>query len=182
MFGNFGSTLAEAKRSEFFVFFHLEESTKSNQGELTSRTYRPSSDQFQNLVSIQMVTDSKERLQSVALVIQRAFIDHNEISTFAADITKSFLVAAVNEPDIEMVGEAALQIRRYHPAGSRMVVMSVKGRGATGPLAPGEGEPEYLTYAGKRRQQQRALKTVTLHMANGLVDGVEQLTIAITPK
>jgi len=180
MSGVFGNTLAQAKRSEFFVWFHLEETSRKQEGALTVLTFRPTSDQFHDLVAVEMTTDANDGLRAAALVIQRAFIDHTQSFTFAADITKSFLVAALEPADIGLIGEAALQIRGYQPAGSGMRVMYV--RNAPEPIAPGEGETEYLTYAGKRRQFQRALETSNLSMVNGQVCGLGHLTIKITPK
>jgi hypothetical protein len=51
-----------------------------------------------------------------------------------------------------------------------------------GPLAPGEGEPGYMVYTGKRRQFDQQLSEVKLHMRNGPVDGAEQLTISVSPE
>jgi hypothetical protein len=181
MFGVFGETLAQAQRSEFFVWFHLGETAKETSGGLTTRTFRPSAKQFYDLVAVQLSMDEHDRLQSSGLMVHRAFIDDPESSTFAADITKSFLVASLDPPDLEVMAEAAMQIRAYAAPGSRMKQMFLRGEGPA-PLAPGEGEPEYLTYAGKRRQFQRALNGTNLAMLNETDNGVEQLRITITPK
>jgi hypothetical protein len=45
---------------------------------------------------------------------------------------------------------------------------------------PGEGEPLYLAYNGKRRQLEQNLSSATLRMANGNVGGSEQLTISVS--
>lgn len=181
MFGVLGDTLAQAKRSEFFGWFHLGETAKETNNGLTTRTFRPSSEQFHDLVTVQLTMDAHDKLERSALMILRAFIDHAESSTFAADITKSFLVASLEQPDIEMIAEAVTQIRQYQPATSRMKKISLKGA-APPPLAPGEGEPEYFTYAGKRRQFQRPLKSATLTMVNEADNGIERLKIMVSPK
>lgn len=181
MFGVFGETLDQAKQTEFFIWFHLEETANEPQAGNTVVSFRPTSSQFHSLVCVQMTLGGDQRLRSAVLLIQRAFIDHSESFTFAADIAKSFLVAALDEPDLDMVAEAAVQIRGYQPAGSRMTQMFLRGSGPTA-VAPGEGEPEFLTYAGKRRRLEKSLVAMNLEMVNGLVDGVEHLTVRISPK
>jgi hypothetical protein len=180
MFGVFGDTLEQAKRSEFFVWFHLRETGSTTDGDRTAHTFRPTAPQFHDLVGVQLVTNAQEKLLSCGLMIQRAFIDQADQSTFAADITKSFLVASLGEKDLALVADAAMQIRAYEASGSNMVRMNLRGN-APEPLAPGEGELEYQTYAGKRRSYERTLIESKLVMANESVDGVEQLRIVITP-
>jgi hypothetical protein len=180
-FGVLGSRVGDAKRAEFFTWFHLEETERVAQGALTNLKFRPTSEQFHDLVAVEMLVDKNEQLQSVTLSIQRAFIDHRQQFTFAADITKSFLVAALDRKDIEMIGEAAMQIRRYHPTISEMVTVSSRAPSRP-PLAPGEGETEFLVYAGKRRTVERKLKTAHLTMANGPVNGEQFLRITIIHK
>jgi hypothetical protein len=181
MFGVFGNTLAEAKRSEFFVWFHLTEESNETRDGVPVRTFRPTSSQFNSLVAVEMTIDAHDKIARTALRIQRAFIDHAESSNFAGDITKSFLIAALNPPDIELIEDAAIQIRAHEPAGARMTHLNLRGK-APAPLAPGEGEPEYFTYSGKRRQFRRVLETLILEMANLPESGVEWLKITIGPK
>lgn len=181
MFGVFGNTLAEAKRSEFFVWFHMAERASEVRNGLTVRTFSPTSPDFKPLVALEMTTDAQDNIARTALRIQRAFIDHAEMANFAADIAKSFFVASLNPPDIEMIREAVIQIRSYVPATSRMQSFSLRGE-AQAPLAPGEGELEYFTYSGKRRQFHRGLATMNLDMVNESDGGIEWLKITIDPK
>lgn len=46
---------------------------------------------------------------------------------------------------------------------------------------PGEGEPAYLTYSGKRRQLEQKLRHSVLRMVNGSRNGSEQLIISVSP-
>ena len=69
------------------------------------------------------------------------------------------------------------RMKRFKQEGSRLVPVDEP---APEPPLPGEGEPAYLVYTGKRRQLEQKLSDVTLRMANGNVAGSEQLTITVS--
>jgi hypothetical protein len=228
MFGVFGNSVSQALQSEFFQWFHLDETGQVPDGKLTRTTFQPTAAQFHDLVRVVLTVDGKQTLRGASLVIKRSFIEDPMHQTLANDITKSFLMAVLEGEDAATIRRAADQIRQHEPAGSRMQRISTSpaagpagGAGASdddlfdqikqaidsgrpvyatsksfkadetgfkpvsstggGPLAPGEGEPGYMVYTGKRRQFDQQLSQVKLHMGNGPVDGAEQLTISVTP-
>jgi hypothetical protein len=182
MFGVFGATLAEAKGTEFFQWFRLEEVTRrEDEGGHTKVTFRPSGRQFHDLVAVEMTVDGQEHIAQTALAIRRSFIDDSTQSMFAADITKSFLLASLDREDVDVLIEAIRQIASYRPASSTMKTFYLHGDAPEEP-APGEGEPAYFVYAGKRRSLDRALNAAKVSMLNEPVDGSEHLTITVAPK
>lgn len=225
MFGKLGSKTSQALSTEFFQWFHLEETGSVREGELTHRAYQPTSSQFHDLVQVILTSDHAESLKAVRLSVRRSFIDDPQHFTMAADISKSFLGAALNPDDMAIMSHAMAQIRQYQPSASQMAVRRVGGaagenanasadqvfeameksidagqpvyvtmrsfkrEGETmvpanqrrpAPPLPGEGEPAYLAYTGKRRQLELKLNHGLLRMVNASASGVEQLVISVS--
>lgn len=93
------------KDSDFFTWFHLEETGPAREeGERKILEFKPSGEAFRDLVSINVVTNGEGRIQEMHLALARSFIDDATNGIFARDIAKSLLRAAVpreNQPDIE---------------------------------------------------------------------------------
>jgi len=226
MFGQFGATISEALSTEFFQWFHLKKTGESHDAGLILSSYQPTAPQFHDLVRVTLAADATESLGSVQLSLQRSFIDSSQHFTLAADISKSFLAAALNPDDMSTMHSAMAQIRAYKPASSAMAVKALgstsaggdeasadeqleamkraidsgqpvyatmksfkpeggkmvpAGEGKQGPLLPGEGEPAYLAYTGKRRRLEQRLAHNLLQMDNGNSGGTEQLIISVRP-
>lgn len=85
--------MANAAASGFFAWFHLEPA------ELPNR-FRPTGEAFHDLVALDVRTNGPdERITSMALRLERRFIDDPRDGVFARDIMKSFLRAAL-PPDV----------------------------------------------------------------------------------
>jgi hypothetical protein len=226
MFGHFGSSISDALSTEFFQWFHLEKTGESHDGDISHQRYQPTAPQFHDLVQVTISADRNQSLRGVQMSIRRSFIDSPRDFTMAADILKSFLMAALEPDDVAAIHDALTQIRRYNPSSSAMATMTLspgvlddvetstddafeaikrsidRGEPAyanmrafkieggkmvpvddpkQGPLLPGEGEPAYLAYIGKRRQLELRLNYSLLQMANGNASGVEQFVISVTP-
>jgi hypothetical protein len=69
-------------------------------------------------------------------------------------------------------------MKNFKQEGSRMVPVDQPRPEA--PL-PGEGDPAYLVYTGKRRQLEQKLGKALLRMTNGDVSGARHLTISVSP-
>src|ERR1700722_1920195 len=111
MFGQFGSSISEALSTEFFQWFRLEKTAESRKGDLTNRSYRPTAQQFHDLIEVTLTADPTERLRSVQMSIRRSFIDNPHHFTMAADISKSFLQAALESSDLAILHDAMIRIR-----------------------------------------------------------------------
>lgn len=117
-FGSLGRTVAEAEASGFFTWFHL--TPAEDTGETGVARFRPSSEELGSLVAVDLVL-SNDRIDEVRLLIRRSFIDDPRQFAFAADITKSFLLAALDaHPEIET---AARSIMNYRPAQTTTTVL-----------------------------------------------------------
>ena len=225
MFGQFGSSISEALSTEFFQWFHLEKTGEFRDGDISHQSYQPTAPQFHDLVQITIAADRNQSLRGVQMSIRRSFIDSPRDFTMAADISKSFLLAALEPDDVAAMHHTMTQIRQYNPVSSAMETKTLSpavpddeetstgddfeaikrsiDRGepvyATmrgfrieggkmvpvedpkqGPLLPGEGEPAYLSYIGKRRQLELKLNHSLLRMANGNASGVELFVISVT--
>ena len=93
-FGKMGRTLATARQTGFFEWFHLVQTDQTPQkpGQLTR--FRPSGEKFRNLCYLDVLADSGGALVQMELVLSRAFIDGRD-RLFAQDLVKSFLVAVL---------------------------------------------------------------------------------------
>ena len=93
-FGQMGRTLATARQTGFFQWFHLvpTEQTMEQPGQLTR--FRPEGETFHDLCFLDVLEDSSGALVQMELVVLRTFIEGRN-GIFAQDLVKSFLVAAL---------------------------------------------------------------------------------------
>ena len=89
--GDLGETLEQARKTEFFRWFHLEETGRTAAEAGTVVHFKPSAEKFRKLVTLNLTVDSRERLVGAELVLSRSFIDSGRDGIFARDIAKSFL-------------------------------------------------------------------------------------------
>lgn len=226
MIGQFGSKISDALSTEFFQWFHLEKTGESIEGGVYHLKYQPTSPQFHDLVCVTMTADSRGALRGMRMSVRRSFVDDPQHFTMAADISKSFLLAALETDDASIMRKSMTQIRQYTPASSEMVARPISstqkgkdqrsqddifesiknaidagqpvytrmkdfaragnrmvpvGQTSQAALLPGEGEPAYLAYSGKRRQLEIRLTHSLLQLVNGNDAGFEQLQISVTP-
>jgi len=85
--GELGENVEQARKTEFFRWFHLEESGRTG----SVVYFKPSAERFRSLVTVNLSLDSRERLIGAELVLSRLFIDSGRDGLFARDIAKSFL-------------------------------------------------------------------------------------------
>src|SRR3989441_7170643 len=91
--GDLGERLEQARKTEFFRWFHLEETGRA--GRVVQ--FKPSGEKFRPLVTLNVTLDPSGRMVGVELVLSRAFIDSGREGTFARDIAKSFLRVATSD-------------------------------------------------------------------------------------
>jgi hypothetical protein len=93
-FGSMGQTLATSRQSEFFQWFHMEETERRPEEPGMLIRFRPSGDKFQDLCSLDILSVPSGELVRMELVVQRTFIDGTD-HLFAQDLVKSFLMGAL---------------------------------------------------------------------------------------
>lgn len=103
-FGKMGRTLATARQTEFFQWFHLTETEQIPQepGQLTR--FRPSGEKFRNLCYLDVLADSGGAPVQMELVLSRVFIDGRD-RLFAQDLVKSFLVTVLPDACQHLLGD-----------------------------------------------------------------------------
>lgn len=108
--GGFGSTLDSAKKTDFFTFFHLEQTEETPTKDGKTILFQPSGEKFRSVVHVYMTVDSKAQIQGAELDLSRAFVDSTSDGIFARDIAKSFLQTAVDQKDLESVDSLIKEI------------------------------------------------------------------------
>jgi hypothetical protein len=93
-FGSVGPTLESALQSEFFQWFHMEETERHPDDPGEAVRFRPSGEKFHDLCYLDVLIASRGELIRMELVVQRAFLDGTD-NLFAQDLVKSFFVAVL---------------------------------------------------------------------------------------
>ena len=79
--GSFGERLEQAKQTEFFRWFQLEETGRT--GKVVH--FKPSGEKFRSLVTLNLTIDSSGRLLGAELILSRSFIDSARDGTGTSD-------------------------------------------------------------------------------------------------
>jgi hypothetical protein len=96
-FGQLGGRLDQARETEFFRWFHLEQTEVKQAGGQKVVAFKPGGGKFRALVTLNVTTDGRDRLQALDLVLARAFVDDPRDGVFARDMVKSFLLAVFGD-------------------------------------------------------------------------------------
>jgi hypothetical protein len=109
-FSGFGNTLDNAKKTDFFQFFHLEQTGESSVKDGKTIVFQPSGEKFHDLVRVYMTVDSKGLIQGASLELSRSFVDSPQDGIYARDIAKSFLSGAIEPQDLDRVNNLIIEI------------------------------------------------------------------------
>jgi hypothetical protein len=178
--GLMGSTLAAARQTDLFTFFHfvpLREEAGSGGNRVTF--FKPSGDAFKALVTLSVTTDKQDAIQELHLTVMRSFIDDPKKSIYAGDLVKSLLRNAAGNSPGDPVGSLATEIERRSISGASVTVLTAQ------PLPPIPATPSaaYQTYAGNPPDQTLVYPSgktqVVLH--NETVDGERVLSLVVSP-
>jgi hypothetical protein len=158
-FGQFGQSLAEAKKTEFFTFFHLVETGREDHGSYETIRCQPSGPKFHDLVTLTFET-AAGHIKAATLHLSRSFIDGPD-EAFARDIAASFLDAALYNEGFSSPGDLIAQIRNDYRGKRTVVVNRDSGRTVPQPLTPA-----YLVFLGQSVQESVSLKHMDLTLMN----------------
>ena len=173
--GLLGSLLtATQKRSDLFVFFHLEETgaTMNDAGERVA-AFKPSGPNFRPLVTLSVAVDKAGAISQVELLLARSFIDDETNGIFARDIAKSLLRDSVAGPG----GSGAISLAdeiEFHRGTDRPVLSAQPS-----PKLPDAPSPGYLVFLGKQKAFEQALSGGRLRLGNRMEGGVDVLAITV---
>lgn len=170
-----GSPIEEAKRSDFFTFFHLKETGAVVALENTvALSFEPEAGQFRKLVSVYVTLDTNNRIVRIDLNLARSFVDHKTNGIFARDIAKSLLRAAIPKENQRAIADLANEIE-FPAAIEGQTIITVRPPPKL-PPAPTAG---YLTYLGKRSVFEQMVTTYKLRLENRKVNDVDSLLISV---
>jgi hypothetical protein len=156
-----GMRLAEAKETEFFTWFHLEQTgTETGPEKQRIAVFKPSGDTFRKLVMVRTALDAGEHIVRIELFLARSFLDDKKQCVFANDIAKSFLLDATSAADQDAIKGLADSISSNQTSGERIITARPL------PAPPDRPGPAYLTYLGKRPRDTEQLSSSTLHLEN----------------
>ena len=93
-FGSMGKTLATARETGFYRWFHMQETECQLQAPGNLIRVRPSGEKFGNLCFLDLLLSPTEEFVRMELVVKRSFVDGVD-SLFAQDLVNSFLHAAL---------------------------------------------------------------------------------------
>ena len=142
-FGRFGATLDEAKRTQFFTWFHLEQTAADG----SKICFQPSGAKFHDLVKV-TVDAPGGAIRGMTVAVKRSFIDGAD-SKFARDIAKSFLnLAAYGDgPENSDLTELINQIWNSPSGGRTGIIRS----DAPQPKLPAQATLAYRVFLGQER-------------------------------
>jgi hypothetical protein len=93
-FGAMGETLDSARRTEFFQWFHLEETERHAERPGGVVRFRPSGEAFRDHCYLDVLTAGISKMILLELVVARSFLDGSN-HLFAQDLVKSFLFGSL---------------------------------------------------------------------------------------
>jgi len=141
--GELGENVEQARKTEFFRWFHLEETGRM--GSVVH--FKPSAEKFRSLVTVSLSLDSRQRLIGAELVLSRSFIDSGRDGLFARDIAKSFLRVVTSQEERQAIGGLIGEIEQ--PPGNLSTTLIVRGN-APGNCWPALRQGTGLSSVSKR--------------------------------
>jgi hypothetical protein len=173
--GTLGNTPDEAKQTDFFKFFHLEETGKSAGADGgTTISYAPNAPKYRALVTVRLQLAQGGWLQGAQFVVKRRFIEDPREATSARDITKSFIEVAAMPADWTKIHRLHDEIFYLGP--TKMMVSDSAAKNIVIPLLPTDG---YQVFAGRRGHFVDMLSRSRLWLENIVADGEPALLVSI---
>jgi hypothetical protein len=174
-FGGLGMNLDQAKKTDFFTWFHLQQTSREQTAQGTIITFKPSGKQFRDLVTMKVTTAPDGGITAMELILSRAFVDSKKDGIFARDIAKSLIRTAFAEGSDQEIQDLANQIE-YLRTSSQTILLH---KSYQPPKLPAEPTPGYLTYLGQQQSYEHAAAGKTLRLENTTVDSGKSLLISI---
>ncbi|MGA2147949.1 MAG: hypothetical protein ABSH49_23630 [Bryobacteraceae bacterium] len=173
--GLLGMPLPKALRTDFFTFFHLEETGRQTSGGTTVVHFKPSGAGFRERVTLEATVADGGKIASIRLDLARQFIAGSQ-AVFANDIAKSLLADGPPAADRAALGPLVDEIQSNRNANG--IVLSAQKP----PPPPAMESDGYLTYLGKRQSYSRELTVCSLRLENSKQDSGEWLRIELAAK
>ena len=175
--GDLGETVEQARQTEFFRWFHLEETGRTAGQAGSVVHFKPRGEKFRSVVTLNLPLDSRNRLNGAELVLSRSFIDSGRDGLFARDIAKSFLRLVTSAEERKMIGGLLAEIEQ--PPANLSTTLIVRERPA--PKLAVAPSPGYWTFLGEQTRYEQSLVNGGIRLENRDVNGVPSLLIVRIP-
>ena len=177
MDGLLGMQLSSAREgTDFFRFFRLEPvGPVETNAQSSVHHFRPAAPAFHDLVRLDVETDSADRISGLKLQVDRTFIESPSAGVFAADLAKSFLLAAGGAAEREALRSLADEIQ-FRDLGRPLLIR----RDAARELPPAPS-PGYLAYCGRRAEWTTSTPAVSFALRNAEPAGRRILLLEADP-
>ena len=173
--GLLGNNPEEAKQTDFFKWFHLEEMGKSPAADGGTLDHAPpSAREIPSLVTVRFELASGGWLRGAELLIKRRFIEDPKDEGSARDIVKSFIAAAAMKADWNKIRRLHDEI--FYLGSTKMIVSSEAAKNIVIPLLPTDG---YEVFTGRREHFVDMLSRSRLWMENVVLNGEPALYVSI---
>jgi hypothetical protein len=149
----------EARQTGFFLWFHLEETARHQNGPGTVLRFQPSGDKFHDLASVWFET-ANGAITAVTLRLARSFIDGPD-EAFARDMASAFLRNALPEEDRAQAYDLIEQIANDYRGARPLIVHANAVRGVPQPFTPA-----YRVFLGETNQCCERLGAAELTLVN----------------
>jgi hypothetical protein len=172
-FGGQGERIEDAKKTELFTWFHLEQvrTSKDDNGHGVV-SFRPTGPTFHALAELSVTIDTDNRLLAEDLTILRAFIDDPNQGVSARDLAGSFIRAVVPQRDQGRLEPLATQI--WYDLHGQTVL-----RGATNVRLPAKPTDDYLVFLGRTQEFRRPLSRSLFTIKDEDVGGPARVVMSV---
>ena len=178
-FGSFGSTPDALTATDFYSWFHLDQTGVMRRGDSgTTAAYR-STGQFRESAVLYIEAGADGWTEAMCLQVLRSFLDDAREGIFARDLIASFIREAVAGQGYEAGLAALLQtLRQPSPARRSEVVYTNSNPIPFTPRPPGDFGPALAVCDGTEASFYTGLTTLFWRMSNDVIDGVGTLTLS----
>lgn len=178
-FGSFGSTPDTVVATDFYRWFHLEQTAAMpTEDGRTTAAYR-SAGQFRELAALHIEADADGWTDALCLQVVRSFVDDPREGIFARDLIASFIREATAGQGYDDGIAWLLQTLRNPPLPRRGEVVYTNSNPIPfGPRLPGDFFPALAVCDGAEASFYTSLTTTFWHMSNDVIDGVGALTLS----
>ena len=166
------------KDSDFFTWFHLEETgTPREEGDRKILTFKPSGETFRELVTLTITIDGEGRIREMGLALARSFVEDSANGIFARDLVKSLLGAAVPRENQADVADLANEIE-FQSSPGRTVITARQDL----PKLPDPPTLGYQVFLGKEKRYEQVLTRCIVRLENSADSGPKSLKICLTDR
>jgi hypothetical protein len=178
-FGSFGPTPGALTETDFYSWFHLQQTAvlRTENGRTTT-VYR-SIGQFRDLAALYIGAAADGWTDCMYLQVARSFVDDPRAGVFARDLIASFIREVTAEQGFEDAMAALLLALRNPPLPRRSEAVYTNSNPIPFmPRLPGDFGPVLAVCDGTDASFHTWLATTFWRMSNDVIDGVGTLTLS----